>query len=66
MEIDRCHRVKSRNQSGQHQGPPVNYLSVNKFKDEKHILNNAKKLRHTGIYIYEDFPKDSTDLQKCL
>ena len=67
VEIDRCHRVKSRNQSGQHQGRPRTIICrFNKFKDKQQILNNAKKLRDTGIYIYEDFSKDTMDLRKTL
>ena len=63
VEIDRCHRVKPRNQSGQYQGPPCPIICrFNKFKDKQQILNNAKKLRDTGIYIYEYFSKDTMDL----
>ena len=52
MKIDRYHRVKCRNQSGQHQGRPRTIICrFNKFKDKQQILNNAKKLRDTGIYI---------------
>ena len=60
VEIDRCHRVKSRNQSGQHPGCPCTIIcQFNKFKDKQQILNNTKKLRDRGIYIYEDFSKDT-------
>ena len=67
MEIDRCHRVKSRNQSGQHQGRPHTIIyQFNKFKDKQQILNKAKKLRDTGLYIFEDFSKDTMDLRKLF
>ena len=67
VEIDKCHRVKSCNQSGQHQGHHHTIICwFHKFKDKQQILNNAKKLRETGIYIYEDFSKDMMDLQKTL
>ena len=67
MEIDRCHRVKSCNQSGQHQGHPHTIIcQLNKFKDKQQILNNAKKLRDTDIFIYEDFSKNTMDLWKTL
>ena len=60
VEIDRCHRVKSRNQSGQHPGCPRTIIcQFNKFKDKQQISNNTKKLRDRGIYIYEDFSKDT-------
>ena len=29
----------------------------NNFKDKEKILNNAKKPRDTGIYIYKDFTR---------
>ena len=67
MEIDRCHRVKSRNQSGQHEGRPRTIIyQYNNFKDKQQSLNNGKKLRDTGIYIYEDFSKDTMSLLKTL
>ena len=60
-------KVKSRNQSGQHPGYPHTIICrFNKFKDKQQILNNAAKLRDTGIYIYEDFSKDTMDLPKTL
>ena len=63
MKIDRCHRVKSRNLSGQHPGClRIIICQFSKFKDKQQILNNAKKLRDRGIYIYEDFSKDTMDL----
>ena len=67
VDIDRCHRVKSRNQSGQHQGRPQTIICrYDKFKDKQQILNNAKKLRDTDVYIYKDFSKDTMDLRKTL
>ena len=63
VEIDRYHSFKSHNQSGQHQGCPRTIICrFNKFKVKQQILNNAKKLRDTGIYIYEDFSRDAMDL----
>ena len=67
MKIDRCHWVKSCNQSGQHQGHPCTIICrLNKFKDKQQILNNAKKLRDTDIFIYKDFSKNTMDLWKTL
>ena len=58
MEIGRCHRVKSRNQFGQHPGCPRTIIcQFNKFKDKQQILKNAKKLRDRGIYMTEGFFK---------
>ena len=67
MEIDRYHRVESGNQCGQHQErPPTIICRFNMFKDKQEILNNAKKLRDTGIYIYQDFSKDTMDLRNMF
>ena len=38
-------------------------LSVSKAKK---ILQNAKKLKDTGIFIYEDFCSDTMELRKSL
>ena len=66
-DVESSHRVKSRNQSGQDQGRPRTIICrFNKFEDKQQILNNAKKLRDAGIYIYKDFSKDTMDLRKTL
>lgn len=36
------------------------------FKDKQKILQNAKKLKNTVIYIYEDFSKDTMEIRKSL
>ena len=68
VEFDRCRQVKSRNQSGQHQGSPGTIIfRFNKVKDKQQILNNVKKLRDTAIYIYENFSRIyEKDLRKTL
>ena len=67
VKIDRCHPINSRNQSGQHPGRPRTIICrFNKFKDKQQILNNAKKLRSRGIYIYKDFSKGTMDLWKTI
>ena len=37
-----------------------------RFKDKQKILQNAKKLNNTVMYIYEDFCKDTMELRKSL
>ena len=37
-----------------------------RFKDKQKILQNAKKLNNTVMYIYEDFSKDTMELRKSL
>ena len=37
-----------------------------RFKDKQRIIQSSKKLKNTGIFIYEDFCKDTMDLSKQL
>ena len=37
-----------------------------KVKDKQRILNDEKKLKTQGIFIYEDFSKDGMELKKSL
>ena len=66
VEIDRCHRIGPRKtKTGQNRDRPRTVVCrLNRFKDKQRILNNAKKLKNTGIYIYEDFSKDTMELRK--
>ena len=68
VEIDRCHRIGPRKtKTGQNRDRPRTVVCrLNRFKDKQRILNNAKKLKNTGIYIYEDFSKDTMELRKSL
>ena len=65
LEIDRCQRAKSRDQSDQDEGRPGTIIcQFNKFKDKQKILNNIKKLRETAIY--KDFSKENAWIQKKI
>ena len=68
VEIDRCHRIGPRKtKTGQNRDRPRTVVCrLNRFKDKQRILNNAKKLKNTGICIYEDFSKDTVELRKSL
>ena len=68
VEIDRCHRIGFRKtKTGQNQDQPRTVVCrLNRFKDKQRILNNAKKLKNMGIYIYENFSKDTMELRKSL
>ena len=56
IEIDGCHRIEPRKaKTGQNRDRPSTVVCRNRFKDKQRILNNAKKLKNTRIYIYEDF-----------
>ena len=63
VEIDRCHRIgPHKTKTGQNQDRPGTIVCrLNRFKDKQHILINSKKLKNTGIYIYENFSKDTKD-----
>ena len=41
----------------------ANYLDL---KINRKIIQNSKKLKNTGIFVYEDFCKDTMDLRKQL
>ena len=68
VEFDRCHRIEPRKiKSGQDRDRPRTVVCrLNRFKDKQRILNNAKKLKNTGIFIHEDFSKDTMEFRKSL
>ena len=37
-----------------------------RFKDKQKIIRSSKRLKNTGIFIYEIIFKDTTDLRKQL
>ena len=68
IEIDRCHKIgphKTKIAKDWDQ-PCTTVCRLNQFKDKHHILNNAKKLKITSTFIYEDFSKDTMALRKSL
>ena len=61
IEIDRCHQLsKKKNQNR----PYTIICHITKLKEKQKLLKNAKRLKNTGIFIYEDFCKDKTELRK--
>ena len=64
LQMERCHRVGKRQQESNR--PRSIICKITKFKDKKFILINAKKLKDTGIFIYEDFNKKTSELRKTL
>ena len=56
IEIDRCHRM------GKFKDKRSTVCRFLRFKDKQKILSNAKKLKNTGIFIYEDYCKETMDL----
>ena len=62
VEFERCHRMGKR--KGNRQRTIVCNLLC--FKDKQKILQNAKKLKDTGIYVYEDFSNETMEVRKSL
>ena len=62
VEIERCHRMEKRKGNR----PRTIICKFLRFKDKQKILKNAKKLKNSGIYIYEDFCNDTMELRKSL
>ena len=62
VEIERCHRMGKRKGNR----PRTIICKFLRFKDKQKILKNAKKLKNSGIYIYEDFCNDTMELRKSL
>ena len=67
-ENDRCHGIGPRkSKTGQDWDLPRTVVCrFNRFKDKQRILNNAKKLKNTSIFFYEEFSKDTMELRKTL
>ena len=61
VEIDRCHRMGKFKDKKKPRSIVCRFL---RFKDKQKILSNAKKLKNTGIFIYEDYCKETMYLRK--
>ena len=64
IEVDRCHCVASKNKIPT--CPWTVICRILEFKDEQKILRNAKALKDTCIFIYEDFCKYTIEVRKKL
>ena len=63
--IERAHRTKKKNSKNEERSRPATVvLKLLNYKDKQTILNNAKKLYGTGIYINEDFSRETADIRK--
>ena len=69
IEIEKAHRmygnnnIKNNNSSNR---PKTIILKLLKYKDKEVILNRAKKLTGTNMYIYEDFSDETNQIRKQL
>ena len=61
IEIDRCHQLSEKKNQNR---PYTIICHITKLKEKQKLLKNAKRLKNTGIFIYEDFCKDTTELRK--
>ena len=66
VEIDCCHRMKDRSNNARNSSPLTIICRLLRFKGKQRIIGSSKKLKNTGIFIYEDFCKDTMDLRKQL
>ena len=62
IETDRCHCVIPKKKDPFH--PRTIICRLTKFKEKQKILINAKVLKDTGIFIYEDHCKDTMSFRK--
>ena len=56
IEIDRCHGLSRKKNQNR---PRTIICRITRFKEKQKILKNAKN--NTGIFIYEDFCKDTIE-----
>ena len=63
IEIDRCHRISKRKKPNR---PRTVICRITKFKDKQKTLKNTKYLKGSGIYVCEDFCKETMELRKTL
>ena len=57
---------KDRSNNERNSRPRTIICRLLRFKDKQTIIQSLKKLKNTGIFIYENFCKDTMDLRKEL
>ena len=64
IELDRCNRTSKlkKNQPK----PRTIVCRFLRYKDKEKTFKNSKKLKDTGIFIFEDFCKETVELRKSL
>ena len=72
IEIERAHRMINRsdesnnNRDDNQNRPRTIILKLLRYKDKELVLNNCKKLKGTGIFVYEDFSNETNEIRKGL
>ena len=64
--IERAHRIATRDKTQERQNPKTIIFKLSSYKDKIKILKNVKKLKNTGIYINEDFCRETMEKRKEL
>ena len=64
IEIDRCHCIIPKKKDPT--CPQTIICRLTKFKEKRKILINVKVLKDTGIFVFEDYCKDTKSLRKKL
>ena len=65
INIERAHRT-GKAQTGEESKPRTIVLKMLDYREKILILKNAHKLKGTGIYINEDFSRETTEIRKRL
>ena len=63
ITIERAHRGGGQRKEGK---PRVIVAKILNFEDKELILTNARKLKDTGIFIYEDFSRETVLIRQKL
>ena len=66
IDIERAHRGKLTKYQKDNNQPRTIVMKLLNYKDKVKILKNARRLKDTGIYINEDFSKETTEIRKRL
>ena len=63
VEYRRCHRIFKQSNRNR---PQTVICKATKYKNKQKIFKNAKYLKDTVIYIYEDFFKETMELRRKI
>jgi len=64
IEIERAHRLGRKDHNKQR--PRTIIFKLSSWKQKQRILKNRNKLRHTGMFINEDFSDATNEIRKQL
>ena len=64
--IERAHRAAASQKQKQNNQPRTIIMKLLNYKEKELVMKNAKKLKRSGIFINEDFSKETTAIRKTL